>query len=108
MKKTPKQLLELRHKRYREIGVKFGVWFMLFLGIIVTQCFPDIKEGVLDTTFEEINFTQLVLGAIVAIPLFSVFEKKGTLDGKMKNVGRILRSAFLMGFFWTEVFGNFF
>ena len=50
-----------------------------------------------------ININQIFIGALVAVLLFSVFERKGEFKGKMNNIGRLLRSAFFTGFFCNEV-----
>jgi hypothetical protein len=83
-------------------------------GTLAGEALPqiDLKQGIVDATIEPVQPMQILIGAVIAILLFSVFEKQGEMAKalasarKKVNIGRIIRAAFFMGFFWNEVLGR--
>lgn len=99
---------EKKIRKRKDLVLKFGVYFMLLLGTLINQVIPEIQiqSGVFDAELQPIYPVQIIIGALIAILLFSVFEKGGELEGKYKRIGRILRSAFFMGYFWNSILGK--
>ena len=105
---SPRAEHEKKIRRRKDMILKFGVYFMLLLGTLVNQIIPEInlKAGSLDAELQPVYPVQIGVGAVIAIFLFSVFEKEGELEGKHKKIGRILRTAFFMGYFWNSILGK--
>lgn len=105
---SPKAEYEKKIQRRKDFVLKFGVYIMLLLGTLVNQVIPEvqIQSGTFDTELQPVRLIQIIIGAVIAVLLFSVFEKGGELEGKHKRIGRILRSAFFMGYFWNSILGK--
>ena len=107
---------ELELKRLQKQVERIKQWAMgvvaylgLVLGTLANQLFPNIslKDGVIDATIgEPLRWVHIIGALIVSVLLFFVLEKKGDVIGKNKNIGRLLRTAFFMGFFWNEIIGR--
>lgn len=106
---------ELELKRLQKQVERIKRWSMgmvaylgLVFGTLANQLFPNIsvKDGIIDATMEPLRWVHIVGALVVSVLLFSVLERKGDVLGKNKNMGRIVRTAFFMGFFWNEIIGR--
>jgi len=105
---TPRERQEKRKEQWKDFFVKFGVWLALAIGVAADQVFPglDFKAGKMDVTMKPLYFQNILASLVVALILYAWMERKGEFEGKRKNVGRLIRSAFFLGFFCMEVLGR--
>jgi hypothetical protein len=109
-KEIPREVLEDRlhqievsRQKRRAFAVQFGVYLALLVGVIGSQAVE--MHNNLSAALKPIELSQVAGSAIVAGALYNKMEGKGDINGKSKNVGRMLRNAIYHGFFWMTVIG---
>lgn len=102
--------LKQQMDRLKQFAMNACAYIGVLVGIIADQMFPDIsfEEGTIDATISPLKWPQILGALIVSTLLFHVIERKGDVLGKNKNIGRIIRTAFFMGFFWNQIIGRIF
>lgn len=101
--KREEQEKEDRHKKLKSFLVGTGVYIVMVIGVIGSQIIQLSKD--LTLSLQAIELSQMGGAAIVSILLYSKLEQSGDIDGKMNNVGRLLRNALYHGFFWMSIIG---
>ena len=99
-KRTPKQRIEDRRKRFRLWLVKVGVYIAILAGVIsqnIIQRF-DPHALVIDIQVDGWDASRLFVALLVSTAVYIRMNGKGELDGKAKNAERVLASGFTAGF----------
>ena len=107
---TPKEILEQRKVKFRIFYLKTGVYITILIGVMTNWLFPNMRISLasadIDVTMVELGPAHLVAGVIVSTIIYTLLEKREDL-AKIVNPWRLARSAFLMGFFSTEIISRF-
>jgi len=92
---------EKRRDKRRRFVVKTGVYFAILAGVIsqsVVQRF-DPKALTVDLSVGVLSATRFVVALVVATAIYWRLDGRGgELDGKMRNVGRVLTLGFTSGY----------
>ena len=85
-KLSPKTEHEHKLQKRKDMILKFGVYLMLLLGTLINQVIPEIEiqAGTFGAELHPVYPVQIIIGAVIGILLFSVFEKGGELKETCK------------------------
>jgi hypothetical protein len=108
-RKTPKQIREEKTRKRKIFLVRFGVYVAMLLGVVGSQALVMADD--LALALKPIELSQVAGAALIAGVLYTKLEnKKGedrvlSMEGKIQNLGRLMRNAVYHGFFWMTVMG---
>jgi hypothetical protein len=97
-----------KRRRARQIfAVRVGVYIAIVAGVVAQWAITrfDPKELTLDLRLSAWSISRLFVAMIVAAVVYRSIDGGGDLEGKVKNVGRIVTLGFTSGFTLSGVTG---
>lgn len=106
---TPKEKIERARGRRELLAKNLILHACIMGGILAKEMLPEVnlRPGSLRLTLTPVTWGAVGAAAVLSVIVFAWAEKRGSLEGKFKNLRRLGRAAFLIGFFWSEVVSRF-
>lgn len=97
-----------KRRRARQVfAVRVGVYIAIVAGVVAQWAITrfDPKELTLDMRVSALTLSRMFVAMVIAAVIYRSIDGGGDLEGKIKNVGRIVTLGFTSGFTLSGVTG---